>query len=536
MKERLNKERILIRTLDIHHLDSFEQSLYTAQQTRDIDKLAIASVHKGDGFALMTKAGRSLFNHACDQFPMKKRWLIFCGGGNNGGDGYVAARLASEENISVTVIQIGKVDELDSELKGEALEAYKTLNTYQVEHLSFDDFIRLYDRDGAFELSEDLIIDAMLGTGLSGTVNDRYQSAIDWINSSSIDVLAVDIPSGLSSDTGIPLGRPVKACQTLTFIGINKGLVTSQAKAFTGQLFYDELGIPTDIKSKVQSDCHLLSTVELKGYLFKRSKTDHKGDSGRGLFIGGSDGTSGAALLSCEAALRAGVGLLVAITGKNAVAPLLTRTPEAMVRHFSDALVQQINEFGRKADAIAIGPGLAVNENSRLAVETVLQLGKPTLLDADALNLIACSPDIWQMYGHKECVLTPHPLEASRLLGCTVADVENDRFKAINRLVCKYQCTVLLKGSGTLISSSSNNVVVSYLGNESLATGGMGDVLSGMILAFLAKSKNCFESTKLAAFVQSICSEMLSENGIIGVLPSDIINNQRLVINETLAK
>jgi len=526
----------LIRALDIHQLDSFDQPLYTAQETRDIDKLAITSLYKGDGYALMCKAGRSLFKHARDQFPLKKRWFIFCGGGNNGGDGFVAARLAFEKEIPVTVIQLGDVHCLEAKLTGEALEAFQDLKTCQVEHLSFDEFIRQYDKNENHDSAEGLIIDAMLGTGLSGTVNDLYQSAIDWINAKSIDVLAVDIPSGLCSDTGMPLGRSVKADQTLTFIGVNKGLVTSQAKLFTGKLFYDELSIPPQIKSQINSDCHLLSIAQLKKPLFKRIITDHKGDSGRGLFVGGSDGTSGAALLACEAALRGGVGLLTAITGQNAVVPMLTRTPEVMVRGFEDELESQINELGSKADAIAIGPGLAVTEHSKVAVQTVLKLEKPTVLDADALNLIATHRDIWQMHGHKCCILTPHPLEASRLLGCTVTEIEGDRFHAVNELVRKYQCTVLLKGSGTLISSTGNNVVVSYLGNESLASGGMGDVLSGMILAFLAKSKNCFESTKLAAFVQSVCSEKLSKSGVIGVLPTDVINQQRLVINETLNK
>lgn len=520
----------MIKALSSSYPEHFNQSLYTAQQTRDIDRLAIDTLYSGNGYELMKKAGHALFQFLRQQYGDDYHWFIFCGRGNNGGDGYVAAKLACDHGISATVIQMGNIEDLPNALQGEALSAFIDLQRSKISPVSFAE----YQTISSSSDQPSLIVDAMLGTGLTGDVRGEYLEAIACINESNCPVVSVDIPSGLSSDTGQILGAAVKADQTLTFIGINQGLVTGQAKAYTGSLYYDELAIPASLKDSIQSSVKLLSPHSFHTELFRRNPTDHKGDSGRGLFIGGSDGTSGAALLACEASLRSGIGLLSAIVGKNAVQPMLTRTPEVMVRGYESDLQNQVNLLAEKSDAMAIGPGLGIEASAKKILETVLTLKKPTLIDADALNLLSKYPELWDAHGHEHCVMTPHPLEAARLLNISVEQVELDRFSACVELTKKYGCTILLKGSGTLISKKQNNVFVSYFGNESMATGGMGDVLSGIILAFLAKSRNCIESTKLAAFVHAMAAEQASNQGIIGCLPTDVSNNIRLVIKETL--
>ncbi len=522
----------MIRTLSSVELAHFPLHLFSAEQTREIDRIAIEKLYGGDGYQLMKKAGRSLFNFVHRTYPNKSHWIVLCGRGNNGGDGYVAARLANAQGIEVTVVQLGSVDDLTLSLQGEALAAYQDLSMTPVPVLSFSEFQSTYEENAS--QAGFVVIDAMLGTGLKGQVRAEYHQAIEWVNQSDLPVVAVDVPSGLCADTGTPLGEAVKAAHTLTFIGINSGLCTAKAKAYTGLLHFDELGIPQAIRQEVKSYTHLLSPRVIETHRFKRLPTDHKGDSGRALFIGGSDGTSGAALLACEAALRSGIGLLSAMVGENAVLPMLGRLPEVMVRAFEDSPCDQFQALSNQSDAIAIGPGLGVNERSKMLLELTLKRRKPTVLDADALNIIALNPELWRNYGHADCVMTPHPLEAARLLQSTVDQIEADRFQATQQLVEAFKCCVLLKGSGTLISKKQNNQYVCYLGNESMATGGMGDVLSGLVLSFLAKSKDTLESTKLAALVHSLSAERASEKGIIGCLPTDLMKEIRLVINETL--
>ncbi|MFC3151819.1 NAD(P)H-hydrate dehydratase [Litoribrevibacter euphylliae] len=524
----------MIKSLTSLHINHFSQSLYSAQQTRDIDKLAIEQLYQGNGYALMKKAGYALFQFASSLYPEKCHWLIFCGRGNNGGDGYVAATLAKAHDIDVTVVQIGETETLSETLQGEALHAFKDLNKHKnTRIISFESFksSSITTDDGSY-----LIIDSMLGTGLAGEVRGEYQKAIAWINQSNHPTIAVDIPSGLSADTGRPLGTAVQADHTITFIGINKGLVTGQAKNYTGTLSYDELGIGSDIKSQVDSLMCLLSSESIKLNLFKRRAADHKGNSGRALFIGGSDGTSGAALLACEASLKSGIGLLSALVGNNAVTPMLSRSPEVMVRGFEKDIEKQLPDLLEPANAVAIGPGLSTAGHAKRLLTDVLKTGKPTIIDADGLNLIAMHPEIWQQHGHGKCILTPHPAEAARLLECSVEEIESDRYLSITKLVDQFQCTVLLKGSGTLISNNSNNIYICYLGNEAMASGGMGDVLSGLILSFLAKSQDCIESTKYAAFIHAMAGESASQQGIIGCLPTDVISASKLIINETLEK
>lgn len=523
----------MIRPLTYKHIDNFSQSLYTAQQTQEIDKLAIKTLCNGNGYYLMKKAGNSLFNFASNLYPEHHHWLIFCGKGNNGGDGYVAATLAKARDFEVTVIQIGDVANLHEVLQGEALKAFNDLKKANVNIISFQEFTRCFSSNIK---QENLIIDAMLGTGLSGHVRGEFHEAIDWINSTSYPKVAVDIPSGLSADTGFPLGNAVLADHTITFIGINQGLVTGQAKKFTGELAYDELGIGSEIKSQIPSCLKLLNPNAIELNLFRRHPTDHKGNSGRALFIGGSNGTSGAALLACEASLKSGVGLLSALVGEYAVMPMLCRTPEVMVRGVQNNTEQQVRELLESVDAVAIGPGLSRSDQAKTLLIETLKAKKPTVIDADALNLIASYPEIWKQYGHNACVLTPHPAEAARLLSGSVTEVEANRYASMEKLVKRFQCTVLLKGSGTLISNYDNNIYVCYLGNEAMATGGMGDVLSGLILSFLAKSQNCIESTNYAAFIHSMSGEVASEHGIVGCLPTDLIATAKLIINETLEK
>ncbi|GAA3920346.1 NAD(P)H-hydrate dehydratase [Litoribacillus peritrichatus] len=515
------------------NLSQLPTYLYSAEQTRALDHALITKLYDR-GYDLMEKAGSAAFKFIQQQYPQHRSFKIFCGKGNNGGDGLVIARLALESGYDVEVIFATELTSPEKELSETCYLAFQALNKLKIKVQSFDSWKTLQP-SAQIQTNKTVLIDALLGTGLSGTVKPSYKAVIDFINAAEFSaVYSIDVPSGLSSDSGMELGCAVHADITLTFIGINKGLVTGNSRNFTGRLFFSGLGTPEDIYDQVKSSTKLLSLEEINTESYKRKPAGHKGDSGRAVFIGGVDGLNGAAVLASEACLRSGVGLLTAIVGERAILPILTRSPEIMVQPLlSDNTVSQITTSLQNAHAVCIGPGLGKSSAAKEAVIAVLKQKLPTIIDADALNLLSENPEIWKQHGHSQCILTPHPKEAARLLNIPPESVNQNRFLAIEQLVDKFACTVLLKGSGTLISSKRNNILVCICGNESLSVGGAGDTLSGILLAALAKSRNALNAANYGAFVHGYAAELASQDGVIGVLPSDLMPFIRLIINKT---
>ncbi len=490
------------------------RELYTAEQVRQLDALAIAET-EGGGYGLMRRAGKAAFRQLMRHFPDIKSLVVLCGGGNNGGDGYVIAELAETAGLEVTLYALAN----PKKLTGEAAEAYQQA---QLKGVNPDTW------SGCLPEGCEVIVDAMLGTGLTGLVREDYARAIEAVNASGCPVLAVDIPSGLSADTGMPLGPVVKADLTSTFIGIKQGLLTGMASDYVGELWFDALGVSEQVYQQVTLSAQRDDFRLLQDELPLRRPSDHKGRFGHVLIVGGDLGYGGAALMASESAIRAGAGLVSCATQEPHVLAGLMRSPEVMFKNVAHR--QVLEEILLSASVVVLGPGLGQEPWGQMCYQTTLQhcstQNKPLVLDADALNMLALE----QQSLPGKVVLTPHPGEAARLLGCSVADIMQDRFAGVSALANKYQATVVLKGAGTLVASISDagNPVIAVCaehGNAGMASGGMGDVLAGVIGALVGQGLPVFEASRLAVSWHAHSGDMAQRrNGQLSLTATDVIS------------
>jgi NAD(P)H-hydrate epimerase len=488
------------------------EPLYTAKQTRALDKCAIDG-HGVPGITLMARAARAVFDSLLDSWPEPECVQVLCGTGNNGGDGFLVAALAHNRGIPATVYQIGDPDKIG----GDALLAREQAIADGVD-------IRSFDKTAL--RGEGVIVDAMLGTGLGGDVRGDCREAIEAINESGNPVLAVDIPSGLCSDTGRVLGLATRADLTVTFIGLKRGLFTLSGADYTGAVLFSDLAVPLEIYNEVESDCARLELEPLLDALPARPATAHKGMYGNVLIVGGDHGMAGAAAMAAEAALRCGSGLVRVATRPEHVGPLVARTPEVMPRG-----VESGQDFGpllEAAEILVVGPGLGQSPWSEHLLQVAAASGKPMVLDADGLNLLAGGRVI-----KEDCrdnwVLTPHPGEAARLLDCTTAEVQADRFAAAAALQARYGGVVVLKGNGSLIAGE-DGILLSDYGNPGMASGGMGDVLSGVIGSLLGQRLPALEATALAVCLHGAAADLAAEEGQRGLAATDLIPHMRALL------
>jgi len=484
--------------------------LYTAVGVRELDRVSIEEFGIA-GITLMRRAGRACFDQLIERWPELHQLTLFCGGGNNAGDGYVIAGLAAQKGIRTQVIWLSPPEKL----KGDALRAYEWAIQFELSMENFTDNT---------EVEGDVVVDALLGTGLTGPVRDPYQAAIECINSTGKGVLAVDIPSGLDADTGSILGVCVKADLTVTFIGLKQGLLTHFGPEMTGFLHFDGLAIPEQVFTKVEPSVHQLRLVKLLDQVPPRNRNAHKGDNGHLLVIGGDYGMAGAVSMASEAAARVGAGLISVVTRPEHVAPLVARNPEIMVHGVSSR--QQLEPLMDRFNSIVVGPGLGRSAWSEQMLQLVLAAELPLVVDADALNLIAQQlPIIRQNW-----IMTPHPGEAARLLGCQTAEIQRDRYKAVIDLQRKYGGVMLLKGAGSLLQDPTETSLSTY-GNPGMAVAGMGDVLSGVIGGLLAQGLSLSLAAKLGTCLHSRAADLIAKHdGERGILATDLMPwLQRLV-------
>ncbi len=492
------------------------ERLYTAQQVKQLDQLTIQA--GTTGFDLMKQAGRVAFRHLLRHWPDCRSITVFCGGGNNGGDGYVIAGLARLQNISVQLITL-----VDPEtLIGEAQEAY----IWALERRVRVEFWQ----DNA-TIRGEVVVDALLGTGLTGDVRGKYQEAITFINQNGRPVLAVDIPSGLCADRGVILGQAVKADVTVTFIGKKVGLLTGQGPELCGERRFEPLSVPEVVRRQVAPAASMINSEVINRYLVPRSRTAHKGNCGRVLLVGGDYGYAGAIILASQMAARAGAGLIKVMTRPEHVMPLLTRQPELMAEGITS--VHQLDIWLDWCDVVVLGPGLGQEGWGQQIWQKVMSSECKKVIDADALNLMALHSEYMNILPStcRDWVLTPHPGEAARLLQCAVADIESDRASAIKQLVDKYGGSVLLKGAGTLVSDG-RQLGVNNSGNPGMASGGMGDVLSGLIAALRAQGVSGYDAACLGVQVHGQAADQLAcHYGERGLLASDLIDVVRVLLN-----
>ncbi len=488
--------------------------LYRADQVRALDRCAIDD-HGIAGIHLMKRAGRAAFNALLERWPDPEQITVLCGSGNNAGDGYVIAALASQRRIPVTVIYVADPDKL----QGDARLAYEFARREGV-------IMQPLEESQAFV---GIVVDAMLGTGLEGEVKAPYDFAIAKLNASGVPVLSVDLPSGLCADTGQVLGGAVKAAVTVTFIGVKQGLLTARGPALTGELLFANLQVPDAVYDSQMASVERLQLSTLLQQLPDRDGDAHKGDFGHVMVIGGDIGFAGAAAMAGEASARMGAGLTSVATRPEHVSAIIARRPELMVVGVPSG--QALEPLLSRPSVLVMGPGLGQEPWSEQMLQKAAASELPMVLDADGLNLLA-DGRVLKHIKRDNWILTPHPGEAARLLGCSVVDVQRDRFAAAQSLQQKFGGTVLLKGAGTVIAAADGSVSVANVGNPGMASGGMGDVLSGVIGGLLAQGLEPCSATKLAVCLHGCAADLaVEEDGQRGLLATDLLPYLRHLLN-----
>ena len=489
---------------------SGSQPLYNAAQVRELDRTAI-EVAGIPGYTLMTRAGEACWACLCDCWPAARALAVVCGTGNNGGDGFVIARLALAAGWQVAVLQLGAGDRI----RGDALLAREAFVTAGGEVSVFTP---------AALAGVDVIVDALLGTGLGKPVQGEWRTAIEAINQAEVPVLAVDIPSGLQADTGAVAGAAVRAACTVTVIGRKPGLYTGQGPEYAGAVRFADLAVPREVYQRAAPMAQLHGWP-LPGVLeWPRERTAHKGQYGHVLVIGGDHGMAGAVRLAGEAALRTGAGLVSLATRPEHAAVLAAACPELMSHGVTGAV--DVKPLLRHATVVVIGPGLGRSAWAQSLLAAVLETRQPRVIDADALNLLAGEP-----VRADDQVLTPHPGEAGRLLGMTAAAVQADRFSAAQAISERYGGTAVLKGAGTVVSSSGQLPAVCSAGNPGMATAGMGDVLSGVIAGLMGQGLAPPAAGIVGVCLHGCAGDRAAVAGERGMTARDVIAELRAVLN-----
>ncbi len=490
-------------------MDSLPVEVYSAASVRAMDRRAIEAGGI-PGYTLMQRAGDAAFAALRHHWPAARAIAVLCGPGNNGGDGYVVARLARAAGFDVRAIAVSD----PKALRGDAALAYR-------------DFAAAGGsteprREGVFEQA-DVVVDALLGTGANRPVAGEFRAAIEQLNGLGLPVLALDVPSGLDADSGLTDGGlAVRATRTLAFVALKSGLYLGEAPDHVGMLGFAGLDLADDVRANETPVLRRIDGRVAARALPPRLGSAHKGDHGRVVIVGGH-AMPGAARLAGEAALRTGAGLVTVATNAEFTAAVLTGRPELIVR--SPATPQELDELFSHS-AIAIGPGLGMHAGTERAIEAALGVAGGVVLDADALNHLAATPrrsDRW--------ILTPHPGEAARLLGLKSDDVQRDRLGSVRALVARYGGTCVLKGANTLVFGQAPVPWVCDRGNPGMATAGSGDVLTGVIAALLASTHEPLLAAAAGVFLHAEAGDRAARHGMRGMVASDIVGELRGVVN-----
>jgi NAD(P)H-hydrate epimerase len=485
--------------------------IHSVQQVRAMDRYAIDRLGI-PGYTLMTRAGEAALDDLHKEWPQARRILVVCGFGNNAGDGYVVARLATAAGLSVSVIALGDPDKLT----GDAARAWYDFKTNGGQALAWDDV--LLD-------SADVVVDAIFGTGLARPLSAELIERVNAISAAPCPVFALDVPSGLNADSGEVLGAAVRAHRTISFVGLKQGFYLGAGPNCTGALAFAGLGIPAAAVEAVGFTCNRLTSIDVERALPRRERTAHKGDVGRVLLVGSNAGMAGAIRMTGEACLRVGAGLVTVATRAENVAAVVTARPELMCRGIEAE--EELDKLIDWASVVAIGPGLGQDKWSHMALTRVLRTAKPLVIDADALNMVAANP-----LRRGNWILTPHPGEAARLLSTTTADVQRDRIGAARALVQRFGGTVILKGAGSIVLDATELPTICDRGNPGMATPGMGDVLTGVVAGIAAQTQSLLAAAKAAVFVHASAGDLAAKaGGERGLIATDLFPHLRACVN-----
>lgn len=478
-------------------------ALFTSGQSRAIDQRAIGDLGI-PGFELMTRAAAAALAMLRARWPQARRLRVVCGAGNNGGDGYLVGRDALNRGLAVDLVALAPPRGDDASSARAAFEAAGG------KVLAFADWVGL---PGA-----EVIVDAVYGTGLNRAPHGVAREAIEAMNAADAPVFALDVPSGLDADTGDCPGVAVRAEATATFIVHKRGMHTHRAEV-AGDIELHTLDLPTSVLES--PDARLLVEAALP----RRPRDSHKGSNGHILAIGGDRGMGGAVRMAAEAALRTGAGLVSVATREENVPAMNAARPELMA-HGVDG-PQALQPMLDKASVVALGPGLGQAAWGHALWTTALDADLPTVLDADGLNLLHAEPRGLP----SRIVLTPHPGEAGRLLGMDTAAVQADRFAAARELARRYRAVVVLKGNGSLIASPDGEVSVCPWGNPGMASGGMGDTLTGVIAGLLGQGCDAYAAACLGVGLHARAADVAARFGERGLLAGDLLEPLRRLVN-----
>ena len=488
-----------------------EKFLYESKISNEIDHLLIKK-HEITSFQLMTLASQHIFNNITHQFHDKKNFfIILCGPGNNGGDGFCLARFLFENNYKVKVIKTQPKENYH----GDALKALQDL----------DAFDKIFVND--IPNSATVIVDALYGTGLNRLLDQYSQSLIDAANKSNVFRISIDIPSGLCATSGRIFGRPFKADLTLAIICNKIGIFIGYAREFTGKvdllpIFNDTTALIAEKKIKPKA---LKITQYDLDFISKSKETDHKYKRGKVLIIGGFTGMKGAAFLAAKAAYRSGCGLVYIASDNNQFSHGETFLDESLTLSYSnDLLIEKINKD--EFDAILIGPGMHEDAVSEEAFRLLVESKTKKVIDAGALSLLAK----WDLSYLNNAILTPHHGEASRLINVSSEEIKNDTPESVIAIKEKYNSVAILKGAGTLIAT--DDIYICVDGHKGMATAGTGDVLAGIIVSLLARGASCKQAAIAGTYIHSKAADYYAQdNGKLGMMASDIIEYIPKVIN-----
>ena len=485
------------------------QPLYDAAGTRALEQYACSALGI-PSYSLMERAGAAVYRRLRARWPAARRLLILCGAGNNGGDGYVVARLAQADGLVAQVVMLAAPERL----RGDALEAHARMRAAGV----VPSTERWSAADG------EVLVDALLGTGVEREVTGAYADAIARINASGLPVLAVDVPSGIDATTGQRHGCAVRADLTVSLVSMKRGLLTGDAPAQVGELLWEPLDLPDSVFAAVPPCARAVEHAALGAWYAPRPRTAHKGHHGHVLVVGGAPGYGGAARMAAEAAARVGAGLVSLATHPTHAALLAAQRPELMCHGVESAT--DLAPLLARATVVAVGPGLGQGEWSRRLWAAVREAPQAQVVDADGLNLLAADSD-----RRDARILTPHPGEAARLLGTDTASLHRDRFAAAAALVERYGGVALLKGAGTLVASGADLPAVVRGGNPGMASGGMGDVLTGVIAGLCAQGMPLAQAVLAGACLHAWAADQAARDGERGLLAGDLMPWLRRGVN-----
>ncbi|WP_038098002.1 bifunctional ADP-dependent NAD(P)H-hydrate dehydratase/NAD(P)H-hydrate epimerase [Thioalkalivibrio sp. HK1] len=519
---------------------SLPRALYRVSDARALDRLAIekAGIPAID---LMERAGKEAFVVLKERIAQPRRLAVFAGPGNNGGDGFVIARLAAESGFDLSLSMLCAPKSLAgaAAMAWERLKACPAYPRVRIRRLSKAADKRQREGDDSSILAEDidLVVDTLFGTGLARALTGAAAKAVRAINDSPAPVLSVDIPSGLDADRGRVLrdeqgrGEAVKATLTLSLVVPKQGLFTCEGRELSGEIVHRDLGLRADSPSApVVPSAYRHRFEDCVGVLPPRPLHAHKGDFGHVLIVGGDIGMAGAGRLAGAAALRCGAGLVTLATRSEHAPALVAAFPELMVKGVESP--DELQPMIERAQVIAIGPGLGVGDWGHCLLERVSRSGRALVVDADALNLVAQDKSIEESMRKSETIVhTPHPKEAARLSGISTADVEADRFAAVCALVRERGGVWLLKGVGTLVAAKGETIRICEGGNPGMAVAGMGDVLTGVVAALLAQGLCGFEAASTAACLHAAAGDRAASEGRRGLIAGDLLHPLRQLVD-----